>query len=453
MGISRSMRKRTERSPSLQWGRGVRHMVNLGASSLRGESAARIVYVLDDDVLVRRSISHLLNGGGYELHAFSEPAPMLGTLKQTCPDIIVLDLALGRSDAIDVMRQLAERKFAGKILLISGRDEATLGEVQRIGERQGLWMLPSLRKPFRGSELKSRLIAQATVAEPTAMPRLSKGVSVDIVEAMAAGWLELWYQPKIDLRSFLVCGAEALLRARHPDHGILTPAMLVPPVGSRLHQPLAQFVIGRAMMDWRYFADHGMALKLSINLPVSVINAPGFVNALREQLPTDPRYPGLILEVTEDEAIRDPDWISQVSTQLKLYNVRISIDDFGTSHASLSRLLELPCAELKLDRSFVSNCPSDRLKNALCQTGVDLAHRVGSQVCAEGVETIEELEALIRMGCDSAQGYVFAKPMPPEAFAVSVIARPQQFAERFAHLTKTEQIAGEAKGLLMRGHN
>ena len=165
MGISRSMRKRTERSPSLQWGRGVRHMVNLGASSLRGESAARIVYVLDDDVLVRRSISHLLNGGGYELHAFSEPAPMLDTLKQTCPDIIVLDLALGRSDAIDVMRQLAERKFAGKILLISGRDEATLGEVQRIGERQGLWMLPSLRKPFRGSELKSRLIAQATVAD------------------------------------------------------------------------------------------------------------------------------------------------------------------------------------------------------------------------------------------------------------------------------------------------
>jgi len=174
VGISRSMRKRTERSPSLQWGRGVRHMVNLGASSLRGESAARIVYVLDDDVLVRRSISHLLNGGGYELHAFSEPAPMLDTLKQTCPDIIVLDLALGRFDAIDVMRQLAERKFAGKILLISGRDEATLGEVQRIGERQGLWMLPSLRKPFRGSELKSRLIAQATVAEPSPIfPRSS----------------------------------------------------------------------------------------------------------------------------------------------------------------------------------------------------------------------------------------------------------------------------------------
>ena len=126
---------------------------------------------------------------------------------------------------------------------------------------------------------------------------------------------------------------------------------------------------------------------------------------------------------------------------MKLYDVRISIDDFGTAHSSLSRLLELPCVELKLDRSFVSNCASNRLKNALCQTVVDLAHRVGSQVCAEGVETVEDLEAIMRMGCDTAQGYLFAKPMPPETFAASVIARPLQFAERFAHLTKFAQLA------------
>jgi EAL domain-containing protein (putative c-di-GMP-specific phosphodiesterase class I) len=377
---------------------------------------------------------------------------MLDTLKQRCPDIIVLDLALGRSDAVDVMRQLAASKFGGKILLISGRDEVTLGEVQRIGERQGLWMLPWLRKPFRASELKSRLVAQATVAEQSPMPGPSKEIAVDIVEAMAAGWLELWYQPKIDLQSFLVCGAEALLRARHPNHGILMPAMLVPPAGSPLHQQLARFVIGRAMLDWRYFADRGMVLKVAINLPVSIINAPDFVTTLREQLPTDPRYPGLILEVTEDEAIRDPDWISQVSTQLKLYDVRISIDDFGTSHSSLSRLLELSCVELKLDRSFVSNCASNRLKNTLCQTVVDLAHRFGNQVCAEGVETVEDLRAVMRMGCDMAQGYVFAKPMPRETFAANVIAQPLQFETRFAQLTKIEQNGREADGSLVRKH-
>jgi EAL domain-containing protein (putative c-di-GMP-specific phosphodiesterase class I) len=176
-----------------------------------------------------------------------------------------------------------------------------------------------------------------------------------------------------------------------------------------------------------------MSLRLAINLPVPVINAPDFMSTLREQLPTDPRYPGLVIEITEDEAISDPDWISQVSTQLKLYDVRISIDDFGTAHSSLSRLLELPCVELKLDRSFVSNCAADRLENALCQTVVDLAHRVGSQVCAEGVETVEDLEAIIRWAAIPRRA-IFAKPMPPETFAASVIARPMQFAERFAHL-------------------
>ena len=105
-------------------------------------------------------------------------------------------------------------------------------------------------------------------------------ISMDVAEAIAAGWLELWYQPKIDLRSFLVCGAEGLLRARHPDHGILAPAALIPPAGSPLHQPLARFVIRRAMLDWRCFADHRMSLKLAINLPVSVINAPDFMSTL-----------------------------------------------------------------------------------------------------------------------------------------------------------------------------
>ena len=136
-------------------------MADLTASAVGGGSSPHIVYVLDDEARVRASILRLLIGSGYEAHAFSEPAPMLDRVTQTLPEVIVLDLALGRSDAIDVMRQLAKRKFEGKILLVSGRDEATLGDIQRIGERQGLAMLPSLHKPFRASDLKNRLSAQS----------------------------------------------------------------------------------------------------------------------------------------------------------------------------------------------------------------------------------------------------------------------------------------------------
>ena len=379
--------------------------------------------------------------GGYQPVEFSEPAPMLDQLKLAVPEIIVLDLALGKSDAVDVMRHLVDLEFAGKILLISGRDEVTLHEIQGIGERHGLSMLPSLRKPFRAVELTSRLSSRTVAVDqaPTRTP--GEKITVDLLTAIDSGWLELWYQPKIDLRSFVVCGAEALLRARHPVHEILTPAALIPPAGSVLHQPLAKFVIRRTMLDWRFFADCGMPLKLAINLPVSVINAPDFMSGLREQLPTDTQFPGLVIEVTEDEVIRDLQWIREVSTQLKLYDVGISIDDFGTAHSSLSRLLELPCVELKLDRSFVANCAFEPLKYAVCQTVVDLAHRVGSRVCAEGVEKVEDLMAVIRMGCDTAQGYIFAKAMPPGSFATDIIARRAELAERFAHLAQPRQTA------------
>jgi EAL domain-containing protein (putative c-di-GMP-specific phosphodiesterase class I) len=125
-------------------------------------------------------------------------------------------------------------------------------------------------------------------------------------------------------------------------------------------------------------------------MPASVINGPDFISVVRRHLPADQRFPGLIIEVTEDEMVKDTESIHEVAAQLKLLNVALSIDDFGIAHSSMSRLLELPCVELKLDRSFVSNCASDRLKHAVCKTLVDLAHRVGNVVCAEGVENPDD---------------------------------------------------------------
>jgi EAL domain-containing protein (putative c-di-GMP-specific phosphodiesterase class I) len=123
------------------------------------------------------------------------------------------------------------------------------------------------------------------------------------------------------------------------------------------------------------------------------------------------------VEVTEDEVIHDSAWVREIANQLKLYNVGISIDDFGSASASLSRLNDLPFTEVKIDRSFVLGCSSNHLKYSICQTIVDLAHRFGATVCAEGAETVEDLGALMAMQCDSVQGYVFAKAMPAAKFA------------------------------------
>jgi EAL domain-containing protein (putative c-di-GMP-specific phosphodiesterase class I)/FixJ family two-component response regulator len=387
-------------------------------------------YVLDDDPQVCTMIFHVLAGAGYQAHVFSDPEPMLAKLELTHPEVVVLDLSLGQSDAIEVIRRLAMLEYRGKVLLISGHDETVLAEIQRIGERHQLAMLASLRKPFRAKDLIGRLMTSPNVVGAPVSARAPRRTLVSLAEALDAGWLELWYQPKIDLQSFAVCGAEALLRARHPEHGVVFPADLLPPAGDPLHYPLSQFVIRRALADWRRFADRGKPLKLAVNLPVCVINAPDFIDLMRRALPADPRFPGLIIEITEDEAIQDPTRLQEVAAQLKLLDVQISFDDFGTAYASVSRLLELSCVELKLDRSYVTQCSSDPLKHAVCQTMVDLAHRVGVAVCAEGIENPEDLRAVIPMGCDIAQGFLFAKPMPPDVFVAWVIARD---ADDFAH--------------------
>jgi EAL domain-containing protein (putative c-di-GMP-specific phosphodiesterase class I)/FixJ family two-component response regulator len=402
-------------------------------------SAQRIAYVLDDDPKVRASVLITLNSIGYDALGFSDAALMLAKLEVSPCEVIVLDLTLGQSDAVEVIQRLAEVEYDGKVLLVSGHGQEMLNEIQRIGERHRIAMLPSLSKPFRAGALKRRLADAPQRVEKTEAPP-SQHIRFDLAEALRADWLELWYQPKIDLRSSLVSGAEALLRARHPKLGIVPPSGILPPAGDPIYLPLSKFVIRQAMTDWSQFAGAGFPIKLSVNIPVSVITTPGFVKFLRAQLPTDSRFPGLIIEITEDEAVNDSELIHEISTQLKLYNVWISIDDFGQAHSSFSRLIELPCVELKLDRSYVSGCSSDPLKHALCQTVIDLAHRVGSQVCAEGVEQPEDLRSVIEMGCDTVQGYIFAKPMQPDVFIDRVKGWPSDSVQRLTQSVRETQL-------------
>jgi EAL domain-containing protein (putative c-di-GMP-specific phosphodiesterase class I)/FixJ family two-component response regulator len=396
-----------------------------GAGRARELSA----YVLDDEAHIGTLVCQVLGRCGFASQQFTSPAPFFVEVKKASPDLIVLDLALGQSDAVEVIRRLDVLDFKGKVLLISGRDQATLIEITQIGERHGLAMLLPLTKPFRVSELKSRLDAPHSQSTPAATDSRSerdtaaKTTLVHVCDALRHNWLELWYQPKIELKSRTVCGAEALLRARHPQHGIVYPENLLPPAGDPNYQPLSKFVIERAMTDWGRFADRRLPLKLAVNMPASVILAPDFIDLVRRFLPATSDFPGLIIEVTEDEVIQEPELIYEIATQLKLYNVWISIDDFGSGHASLSRLKALPFVEVKIDRSFVEGCASNQLKHGLCQTVVDLAHRFGASVCAEGVETAQDLRSLVGMGCDTAQGFLFAKAMPAEQLAEWMLSR------------------------------
>ena len=157
----------------------------------------------------------------------------------------------------------------------------------------GLHMLRSLQKPFRASDLRERWLQQLEplpTIPKSAGPERSKPV-IDLAEAIQKDWLELWYQPKINLKTLTVGGAEALIRARHPVHGVICPVDLLPPAGDPLYHPLSSFVLRSAMEDWPVFANKGYPLKLAINVPASALNLPAFVDEVRRAHPIRSKVP------------------------------------------------------------------------------------------------------------------------------------------------------------------
>jgi EAL domain-containing protein (putative c-di-GMP-specific phosphodiesterase class I) len=254
---------------------------------------------------------------------------------------------------------------------------------------------------------------------------------VTLGDVLRRNWFELWYQPKIDLRAKCLVGAEALVRARRPDGSLLSPAAFLPGASEEDMLALTERVILTALRDFEDCAARGATLKLSVNVPATAFVKLPIVQILREERPPADNWPGLILEVTEDEAMRDLKIANEVADELRLLNCSLALDDFGAGYSSLARLRQLPFSELKIDRSYVINCDSDRTNAGLCETIIELAKRFDLKTVAEGIETPHESHKLQGIGCDVGQGYLFAKPMPKDK-CVSILGRRAAGAGRAA---------------------
>ncbi len=239
---------------------------------------------------------------------------------------------------------------------------------------------------------------------------------IAIAEALRNNWFEIWYQPKIDLKRKCLAGAEALARIHHPQFGVLQPGNFLPEVDENSIAELAQQAVLATLLDWTMFDEAGFNLHLAINVPVNVLLKLPIPQLVAEYRPKTDRWPGLILEVTEDQIVRDTALANEIATQLRVSGITIALDEFGAGYSSFSSLRALPFAELKIDQSFVTGCATDAANGAICQTAIDLAHRFGSAAVAEGVESSADLQTLMVMGCDFGQGPLIAPPMPKERF-------------------------------------
>jgi diguanylate cyclase (GGDEF)-like protein len=284
------------------------------------------------------------------------------------------------------------------------------------GEDAGLLLRHADIAMYQAKETRSGAELYAADRDQHSRERLS--LMGELRTALRRGELVVYYQPKADLRTARVTGAEALVRWQHPERGLLFPDQFLPMAEQTgLMRPLTLYVLERALRQTRAWHDAGRPLSIAVNLGVPNLldlQLPGDVARLLEETGVAPRY--LELEITENVVMADPVRTIQVLKALRELGVGLSLDDFGTGYSSLAYLKRLAVDELKIDKSFVMQMANDEDDAVIVRSTVDLALNLGLRVVAEGVEDEQSWRALERMGCEVAQGYYLSKPVPADQF-------------------------------------
>jgi diguanylate cyclase (GGDEF)-like protein len=248
----------------------------------------------------------------------------------------------------------------------------------------------------------------------------------DLRRAIQEGELELFYQPKAHLPDGAVMGVEALLRWRHPSRGLVPPDDFIPAAEqSGVMRPLTRYVVDCALGQIASWRARGLVVQVAVNISMRDLHDPELVPFLGRRLQAyDVPASALLLEITENVLMADPNGVAGTLRGLDELGIAMSLDDFGTGYSSLVHLKRLPVSEIKIDRSFVQRMDEED-DEAIVRSIIDLGEALGLRVVAEGVETESAWDALVRMGCDAAQGW-YLSPALPAAEATDWLEQAQR---------------------------
>jgi len=369
-----------------------------------------LCHVVDEDSSIRHFISLIMQGSGIDTQEFADGESFRKATGSQKPDIVFINVPNDSDDAQKSMTVLSDTGYMGAVQLISTLPPQMIEAAKNAGLQLKLRMLPSMRKPFDSAAVH-KIINDLKLGMP---PTVAARIVLD--DALKNDWIEFWYQPKIDINRKKLVGVECLVRARHPQHGILPPNAFMPGARDDAVASLAKKAVADAVRSSDLFATLGVNVPLSVNMPLDILAKLSLGDVLNPLKPDPSAWPGLIIDLHEKSVIHDMPVAIEVSKKIAPLNVKLALDDFGNGYNAVAKVKELPFAEIKIGREFVTNCSIDKSKAAICKNAIELAHKSGAVAIAVGIERGAEVLTLAGMGCNGGQGYLLGQPMPETRF-------------------------------------
>lgn len=373
------------------------------------------VLLIDDSKTILQYVSSVLEQRFHiqNVHCAGSVKEGMQVLKQSNQiNLVFLDLNMPNEDGIQLLDQLNKHGFNGYVVIMSGVSTRIIASVEQLVKKYGLNYIGTLLKPIHEKDFDP--IIEKVGRSYQRHEQVESLKTYEIVRAIKNNDFKVSYQPQIDLATRNFMGGEALCRMKHHRLGIVSPDRFIEKAEETeliIHITLAVFK--QAFEDWKKWSKMGLDIKLSINASPISLQQPEFADIifnLLEQyhVPAD----RLCIEVTETVLADDQPQELMNLTRLNMRGVDIALDDFGQEHSTIDRMQKLPLAYLKLDKSYFLENRDSIGKVALINTSLSLASELKLKTIAEGVEDADILSLVTELGCDIAQGFHIARPMP-----------------------------------------